>query len=401
MAQTTATQQVPEVATTTAPPVLARPRGLVTTDFLLAIALVGDALMILVGLLTAFWIRFKSGWITFGVDAYQLYDLGDYVNLICVGATFLLVAFGYLRLYDRRNLLRRRRVALTMFRASSFWLFAYVGVSLALKFQPPISRIYVFLSYVGTLTALLGWRWCFHHALSWERIAGTLRQRVVFVGWNEEARRLAAIVESDPSHPYQIVGRVFSPSESIQSEPPSNVPLLGEFGDLDLLLKDHRTDIVVLADLSSEMTQIVGLANQCEKEFVQFKVIPSYFQILVSALQLETISGVPILGISELALDRPTNRFLKRAVDVVGSLVGLLLALLLVAASHLLFPGTNRAQWSALPDAQVAQHETGGRTLRPRQPVHASGRSPVAAHRTVPQEMELGRGAAILECFEG
>ncbi len=298
-------------------------RELVSADFLLTIALIGDALMVFVGLVSAFWIRFKSGWITFGVDAYQLYDLGDYLSLILVGTVFLLLAFGYLRLYDRRNLLRLRRVVAITFRATTFWLFAYVGVSLALKFQPPISRIYVFLSYVGTLGALLAWRWCFHRLVGCERIASKLRQRMIFVGWNTEAKRLTEMVASDPSHPYEIVGCVPPPGGMFESDPPKTVPLLGEYSQLDKILKKRLTEIVILADLNPDIAQIAGIANSCQKEFVQFKVIPSYFQILVSALQLETISGVPILGISELPLDRVSNRLLKRAVDLIGGFVGL------------------------------------------------------------------------------
>src|SRR5207244_3343205 len=69
----------------------------------------------------------------------------------------------------------------------------------------------------------------------------------------------------------------------------------------------------------------------CEREMVDFKVVPSYFQILVSGLHLETVSGVPILGVSRLPLDRSVNIFLKRVVDIFGSIVGLILALPIIA----------------------------------------------------------------------
>ena len=62
------------------------------------------------------------------------------------------------------------------------------------------------------------------------------------------------------------------------------------------LLEQRCADIVILADLYMNMGEIIGLANLCEKEFAQFKIIPSYFQILASGLRLETISGVPVLG---------------------------------------------------------------------------------------------------------
>ena len=87
----------------------------------------------------------------------------------------------------------------------------------------------------------------------------------------------------------------------------------------------------MLADTNSAQDEIVGLANLCEKMMVQFKVIPSYFQILVSGLHLEAVSGIPILGVASLPLDQTLNIVFKRAVDIIGSVVGLLLSVPLIA----------------------------------------------------------------------
>jgi exopolysaccharide biosynthesis polyprenyl glycosylphosphotransferase len=73
------------------------------------------------------------------------------------------------------------------------------------------------------------------------------------------------------------------------------------------------------------------LASLCENELIQFKVVPSYFSVLVSGLHLETFSGIPILGVSRLPLDRMFNKLLKRLIDIVGATVGLLLSAPLVA----------------------------------------------------------------------
>ena len=97
------------------------------------------------------------------------------------------------------------------------------------------------------------------------------------------------------------------------------------------MLRAKCIDIVMLADRTASMTEIDDLATICEKELVQLKVIPSYFQILVSGLSLQTISGVPILGISQLPLDRPVNQILKRSVDVIGSIVGLIMSAPIIA----------------------------------------------------------------------
>src|SRR6201993_3592052 len=73
------------------------------------------------------------------------------------------------------------------------------------------------------------------------------------------------------------------------------------------------------------------LASLCEMELVQFKVVPSYFSILISGLYLETLNGIPILGVSRLPLDRLFNRVAKRLFDILGAMVGLLLSAPLIA----------------------------------------------------------------------
>ena len=95
-------------------------------------------------------------------------------------------------------------------------------------------------------------------------------------------------------------------------------------------------DIVILADGRRAEEDILELARECEKKMVDFMVIPSGFQILLSCLELSTISGVPLLGVTKLPLNNPLNWALKRAIDIVGSLVGLIVSAPIIAIFALL-----------------------------------------------------------------
>src|SRR5262249_49095270 len=142
-----------------------------------------------------------------------------------------------------------------------------------------------------------------------------------------EAERLEQEIRQDKNQLFDVVGYVPSPKNHFNQEPPGNIPMLGDYADLSALLRQHHADVVMLADLNMGLGEITELANLCQMEFAQFKVIPSYFPILASGLRVETISGIPVLGVSALPLDSFSNRVLKRTIDIAGAIIGLLLSL--------------------------------------------------------------------------
>ena len=293
----------------------------------------GDFVVIVSGLVLGFWLRFRSGIIPHSRETTWLFvpgsekvSFGEYFGLIALGAIFLFVTFLSMDVYLLQNLLQLRKVLAKVIKGMVFWFFAYLSTSLVLKFTPPISRIYVLLSFISVTGLLLVWRALLHRILSTESIASDLRQNVLFVGWNAEATRLVEGIHQDGRQPYRIAGCLPAPGGRFQTPPPPGTKRLGDYTLLPEVLVRESVDIVVLVDLETSVGEIVGLTNFCERNLVQFKVIPSYFQILISGLKLETISGVPIMGVSELPLDRIGNRCLKRTVDIVGAIVGLALS---------------------------------------------------------------------------
>jgi len=302
-------------------------------DFANFVAMAGDFVVIFAGLTLGFWLRFKSGILPHSTETTWLFvpsskdtSFQDYFRLIALGAVFLFVTFLAMDVYKIHNLLNLRRVISRIVKGMVYWFFAYLSVSLVLKFTPPISRIYVISSFLSVTIMLLLWRLFLHRVLRTESVASDLRQNVVFVGWNAEATRLIEGIHHDGHQPYRIVGCLPAPGGRYQNPPPPGTQRLGDYTLLPDILAREMVDIVVLVDLETSVGEIVGLSNLCERHLVQFKVIPSYFQILVSGLKLETISGVPIMGVSELPLDHVGNRCMKRTVDIVGACVGLALS---------------------------------------------------------------------------
>jgi exopolysaccharide biosynthesis polyprenyl glycosylphosphotransferase len=300
-------------------------------EFLTVMTMVGDALVIFAGSSLGFWVRFDSGWIPLAKSVKSTPDFIAYVNLIMMGTGCLLVTFGYMHLYGRTCFMRYFQKARIIVKGSVFWLFAFLGVSLILKFEPPISRMFMLSSFVCVLGGMLAWRFILVKIKTNGFFEIQWRQRVIFVGWSLEAGRIFEEIRGDHHHPYEVIGCVPSPLGQWNLRPLKEIPVLGDYQNLPALLKQQNTHVVILADPFLNMGEVVGLANLCELEFVEFKVIPTYFKILATGLRLEMISGIPILGITELPLSSLRNRLIKRGMDIVGALVGLVLAAPLLA----------------------------------------------------------------------
>jgi exopolysaccharide biosynthesis polyprenyl glycosylphosphotransferase len=199
-----------------------------------------------------------------------------------------------------------------------------------LKFQPPISRLFVALSSFTTFLAMIGWRAGFHGWLKRSRLRHRITQRVAIVGWTQEGWEIAEAIMRDADHPYEILGIITTPT-STPTLRNLSFPFLGQIERLEKAITVHRIDIVIMADLNVPKEQLMQAAAISEQHYAAFKVIPSFFQIFISNLRLQTISGVPILGVEELPIRSLANHHLKRAIDIVGALVGLALSAPLIA----------------------------------------------------------------------
>lgn len=292
-------------------------------------SLLCDAAVIVYALLSSYWLRFHTQIATLGVQSEVSFR--SYTGYIVFGVILLLALLAYHRLYEKQTLLRYRHVSMILLKSGLIWFLAYLGVALIFRTDPPISRLFVGIGALNVLTAMLVWRNVFHRFLRASPIANRLRQRVLFVGWNDDAERLRQTFINEEVCAYEVAGCVVSAQGHLQQEPKSDVAVLGQVHDLEDLVHEHAVDIVILSDVNCVKGEIVGLANLCQKEMVQFKVIPSYFQILVSGLHLETVSGVPVLGVSQLPLDKFPNVLLKRAADVIGAAIGLILSAPIIA----------------------------------------------------------------------
>ncbi|MEZ5385217.1 MAG: exopolysaccharide biosynthesis polyprenyl glycosylphosphotransferase [Prosthecobacter sp.] len=291
------------------------------------ISILGDLIMAVLAAYAAYWLRFQTGLRDFG--NFDAMTFRQYSGHTALGSLTLVLVLGWQGVYHQNVLLRSRWVSSKIAKGILLWTAGFLAITLALRLQPSISRAYVALNGATALLLLLGWRTCY---LSFLRTPGrveVLRQRALFIGWNDDAVSLWKTLKRDHACAFDVVGWVNTDDQNQPDAPAANC--LGGLDDVERLIATHAVDMVVVADLHGPREQMIALANLCEREMIQFKVIPSCFRVFVSGLTLETIAGTPVLGVTRLPLDNSFNVFAKRLLDIVGAVVGLVVSAPIIA----------------------------------------------------------------------
>ncbi|MEM8953157.1 MAG: exopolysaccharide biosynthesis polyprenyl glycosylphosphotransferase [Verrucomicrobiota bacterium] len=292
---------------------------------LTAVTFMIDAGLVVVALFLAYYLRFETPLAALGV-AQEGLGLRDYLGHIAFGSVILCFLFANFNLYEVRNFLSYRRVFRIIGKSCLVWFGLYLALSLILKFNPPISRMYCGIGFMTAMALLLSWRWFNHSVVRRERFARRVRQKAVFVGWSHHCERAMQLLGEGRGHPVDVIGVIAPPGGIFELKPPRAVPVLGRYECRNAVLRETGAEMLLVTDMDLPRKEMLVLAADCEKEMVDFKLVPNCFQILLSGLHLESLSGMPVLGISRLPLHNAINSYLKRAVDIVGAIVGLVVA---------------------------------------------------------------------------
>ncbi|HET6997986.1 MAG TPA: sugar transferase, partial [Solirubrobacterales bacterium] len=115
----------------------------------------------------------------------------------------------------------------------------------------------------------------------------------------------------------------------------AGLPVLGRLDDFDLesVVEGNGVERIVVAHEDYDDGRLFSLLCRCRELGVKLSVLPQLFDALGPSVELDDVEGVTVLGITPPVLPR-SSRFLKRAMDVAGAgLLLLIAAPVLVAAA--------------------------------------------------------------------
>ena len=159
-------------------------------------------------------------------------------------------------------------------------------------------------------------------------------QNTVIVGAGDIGQLVARKILQHPEYGLNLVGFLDSDPRTRRDDL-QDVQLLGSADRLPELVELLDIERVIIAFSNDTSEDVVALVRKLRRLDVQVDVVPRLFEVFGPKVSVHTIEALPLVSLPPARIPR-TSQWLKRAVDIVGSAVGLLLAAPLFALAAFL-----------------------------------------------------------------
>ncbi|GIM45656.1 undecaprenyl-phosphate glucose phosphotransferase [Collibacillus ludicampi] len=279
------------------------------------ILLLLDSGMTALAFFLSWYIEYQSGWFD-STDAIggQTYTILGIVMIL----VFLITNTIYGLYVPQRT--RRLRFEFSQIAKSSFTaVLVFMSILFFIK-QIHVSRVLLVTFMILAFLFLAVERMCLRLFLRRLRSKGYNKKFVLIIGAGPLGRKVLQVMREHRTFGFEVIGflddRLYPTTSYVD-----HVQVMGTIDDLSTILNDHLIDQVILAlplDAHHKLGQIIAI---CEKLGIQTMIIPDFFNYLPARPHFEEVGGLPMIDVRHIPLDEAFNAGLKRAFDIVFSLV--------------------------------------------------------------------------------
>jgi exopolysaccharide biosynthesis polyprenyl glycosylphosphotransferase len=180
------------------------------------------------------------------------------------------------------------------------------------------------ITYMVVLTAVLmtGERYLLRQYETRLRRKGIGAERVLIVGTGPGAEMLVRRMSMFPQYGFQVCGVL--DDELGRGTLFAGIPVVGGVDELPIQARALAADQVFIAMATQNRGRLVHLIKLCEDQELEFKVIPDLLDIMSTRTEVNSIDGLPIVGVRHSRLTGG-NAVLKRLIDIAISAVALVI----------------------------------------------------------------------------
>lgn len=251
----------------------------------------------------SWYLRFKSG--------FFVQDAGVLPAKTYFSALFLIIP-GYLLLYSIFQLLYARRVKsyrkelMDIIRANGIGFMIFILVLYFIK-QEHFSRQMLCIFFFINISLEFASRYLIRTILWKMRKQGLNQKHILMIGESQMAEQYMDRLRENPKWGYQVFAH------------------LKDEEKLERILEGNELDEVVIALRAEDYGKLERIVDVCEKAGVHTKMIPDFGNVISTRPYIEDVQGIPVIHVRRVPLNIMRNRAAKRAVDLIGATVAIIL----------------------------------------------------------------------------
>ena len=251
----------------------------------------------------SWYLRFKSG--LFVQDAGVLPAKTYFSALFLIIPGYLLL-YSIFQLYMPRRVKSYRKELMDIIRANGIGFMIFILVLYFIK-QEHFSRQMLCIFFFINISLEFASRYLIRTILWKMRKQGLNQKHILMIGESQMAEQYMDRLKENPKWGYQVFTH------------------LKDEEKLERILEGNELDEVVIALRAEDYGKLERIVDVCEKAGVHTKMIPDFGNVISTRPYIEDMQGIPVIHVRRVPLNIMRNRVAKRAVDLIGATVAIIL----------------------------------------------------------------------------
>jgi FlaA1/EpsC-like NDP-sugar epimerase len=164
-------------------------------------------------------------------------------------------------------------------------------------------------------------------------------ERCLIVGSGSVAQIVARKLQAHPEHGVELVGFVDESRGLRRQRPP--IPMLGDVSDFAGICRTHEIERVVIAFSSASNDQLLEVVRAAKRSKIKITIVPRLFEVIGHSVIVDEVEGMTMLGLRGLTRSH-SSLMIKRAIDIAGAGIGLVILSPLMLAVAIAIKATSR-----------------------------------------------------------
>ncbi len=255
---------------------------------------VADGVLVAAAWLGAYWIRFDAGLpVPLGVP-----EAEPYAWALAVIVPLFFVLFQSQGLYEARRMDSPLGEATAVIRATAMGVLLMTALTFFAR-NYSYSRGVLALFAVIAPIAVISLRSAIRYGLRRLRRRGLNLRYVLVVGSGPLAESVISRIGGRPDAGLRIIGVV---ADGAIGGAVAGVPVIGGYGEIKSVLAGQRVDQLIVALSRHESEIFEKVTAELSDEVVNVKIVPDLLHGLGLRSTVESLDGIPVIGLQETAL---------------------------------------------------------------------------------------------------